>query len=145
MLKALGLACVVTTVEGQGRPSAVGGGIEVESTAVRAVVDFIGVQFGAETNLAMATYYWNGREHYIPVHQDKKITTGSLGRVETASRIFNVSLGAVRPFLVTSLASLGKAERADMDILAPCSQETFTSWRATSTGDSDMASPATRA
>ena len=37
MLKALGLACVVTTVEGQG--SAVGGGIEVESTAVRAVVD----------------------------------------------------------------------------------------------------------
>ena len=49
----------------------------------------------ATTNLAMATYYWNGKEHYIPVHRDKKIITGSLGRVETASRIFNVSLGAV--------------------------------------------------
>ena len=72
----------------------------------------------ATTNLAMATYYWNGKANYIPVHQDKKITTGSLGRVETASRIFNVSLGAVRPFLVTPLASLGKTERKEMDILA---------------------------
>lgn len=85
---------------------------------VRAVMDCIEAQFGAKTNLAMATYYWNGKENYIPVHQDKKITIGSLGRVETASRIFNVSLGAVRPFLVTSLASLGKTERKDMDILA---------------------------
>ena len=39
-------------------------------------------------------------------------------RSGTNSRIFNVALGAVRPFIVTSLASLGKAERADMDILA---------------------------
>ena len=28
---------------------------------VRAVMDFIEAQFGAKTNLAMATYYWNGR------------------------------------------------------------------------------------
>ena len=59
-----------------------------------------------------------GKDCYIPVHQDKKITTGSLGRVETASRIFNVSLGAVRPFLVTPLASLGKTDRKEIDILA---------------------------
>ena len=85
---------------------------------VRAVMDFIEAQFGAKTNLAMATYYWNGKENYIPVHQDKKITTGSLGRVETASRIFNVSLGAVRPFLVTPLASLGKTDRKEIGMLA---------------------------
>lgn len=85
---------------------------------VRAVIELIETQFGAKTNLAMATYYWNGKEHYIPVHQDKKVTLQSEGRVETASRIFNVALGAVRPFLVTSLASLGKAERADMEIVA---------------------------
>ena len=85
---------------------------------VRAVMDFIEAQFGAKTNLAMATYYWNGKDCYIPVHQDKKITTGSLGRVETASRIFNVSLGAVRPFLVTPLASLGKTDRKEISILA---------------------------
>ena len=35
-----------------------------------------------------------------------------------ASKIFNVSLGAVRPFLVTSLASLGKIDRQEMEILA---------------------------
>jgi hypothetical protein len=84
----------------------------------RAVMDFIEAQFGAKTNLAMATYYWNGKDHYIPEHSDKKVTLGSEGSVETASRIFNVSLGAVRPFLVTTLASLGKTERAEMDTLA---------------------------
>ena len=85
---------------------------------VRAVMDLIEARFGAKTNLAMATYYWNGNDHYIPVHCDKKVTLESEGRVETASRIFNISLGAVRPFLVTTLSSLGKTERADMDILA---------------------------
>ena len=38
--------------------------------------------------------------------------------METASRIFNVSLGAVRSFLATSLSSLGKTGRQDMRILA---------------------------
>ena len=38
--------------------------------------------------------------------------------METASRIFNVSLGAVRSFLATSLSSLGKTGRKDMRILA---------------------------
>ena len=85
---------------------------------VRAVMDYILVRFGNKTNHAMATYYWNGREQYIPIHCDKKATTGSAGRVETASRIFNVSLGAVRPFLVTSLSSLGKTEREDMHVVA---------------------------
>ena len=46
---------------------------------VRAVMDFIEAQFGAKTNLAMATYYWNGREHYIPVHCDKKASIESEG------------------------------------------------------------------
>ena len=92
--------------------------VEKIPTPVRAVIDFIEAQFGVKTNLAMATYYWNGREHYIPVHCDKKVSSETEGRVETASRIFNVSLGAVRPFLVTSLASLGKTDRKEMDILA---------------------------
>ena len=34
------------------------------------------VRFGAKTNLAMTTYYWNGRFHYIPVHNDKKAAKG---------------------------------------------------------------------
>ena len=92
--------------------------VESVPPPVRAVMDYIEAQFGDKTNLAMATYYWNGTEQYIPIHRDKKVTTGSEGRVETASRIFNVSLGAVRPFLVTSLSSLGKTERKDMRILA---------------------------
>ena len=92
--------------------------IEKIPPPVRAVMDFIETQFGAKTNLAMATYYWNGKEHYIPVHCDKKVSIESEGRVETATRIFNVSLGTVRPFLVTSLESLGKTDRKEMDILA---------------------------
>ena len=90
---------------------------------VRAIMDFIEDRFGAKTNLAMATYYWNGKDHYIPAHCDRKVTVASEGRVETASRIFNVSLGAVRPFLITATACLGKAERSDMDILAEFPQE----------------------
>jgi hypothetical protein len=39
MLTALGLTCVVTAVESQGRPGASGGGFEVESMAARAVVE----------------------------------------------------------------------------------------------------------
>ena len=92
--------------------------VEIIPPPVRAVMDFIAAQFGAKTNLAMATYYWNGKEHYIPVHCDKKVSIESEGRVETATRIFNVSLGTVRPFLVTSLESLGKTDRKEMDILA---------------------------
>ena len=92
--------------------------IEPIPPPVRAVMDYIEERFGTKTNLAMSTYYWNGKEHYIPAHQDKKITVASgPGRVETASRIFNIALGAVRPFLVTSLGCLGKEERADLEVL----------------------------
>ena len=80
-------------------------------------MDYIESKFGAKTNLAMATYYWNGANHYIPVHQDKRVTTESSGPIETASQIFNIALGAVRPFVITSLGCLGKAERADMEII----------------------------
>ena len=45
------------------------------------------------------------------------MTTESEGSIETASQIFNIALGAVRPFVITSLGCLGKAERADMEIL----------------------------
>ena len=90
---------------------------------VRAVMDYIEARFGNKTNLAMAAYYWNGKEQYIPIHCDKKVTSKSEGRVETAGRIFNISLGAVRNFLVTSLSSIGKIERADMHVLADFSMQ----------------------
>ena len=85
---------------------------------VRAVMNYIETRFGDKTNSATATYYWNGTDQYIPIHCDKKATTRSEGSIETGSRIFNVCLGAVRPFVITSLSSLGKTMREDMDILA---------------------------
>ena len=75
-------------------------------------MDYIEERFGAKTNLAMATYYKNGTDHYIPAHQDKRVTVASQG-----SQIFNIALGAVRPFVITTLSCLGRAERADMEIL----------------------------
>ena len=80
-------------------------------------MDYIAIKFGVQTNLAMATYYWNGDRNYIPVHQDKRVTIESEGSIETASQIFNIALGAVRPLVITSLSCLGKRERADMDIV----------------------------
>ena len=91
--------------------------VEPIPAPVRAVMDYIEERFGAKTNLAMATYYKNGADHYIPAHQDKRVTVASEGAVETASQIFNIALGAARPFVITTLSCLGKAERADMEIL----------------------------
>ena len=91
--------------------------VEPIPAPVRAVMDYIEERFGAKTNLAMATYYKNGTDHYIPAHQDKRETVASQGAVETASQIFNIALGAVRPFVITTLSCLGRAERADMEIL----------------------------
>ena len=91
--------------------------VEPVPAPVRAVMDYIESKFGAKTNLAMATYYWDGANHYIPVHQDQRVTVYSDGPIEIASQIFNISLGAVRPFVITSLQCFGKAERADMDII----------------------------
>ena len=70
-------------------------------------MDYIEERFGAKTKLAMATYYKNGADHYIPAHQDKRVTVASEGAVETASQIFNIALGAVRPFWL--LAPLARA------------------------------------
>jgi len=91
--------------------------IEKIPPPVRAVMDFIRERFGVQTNLAMATYYYNGRDHYIPAHQDKRVSLASEGRVENSTQIFNISLGAVRPFLVTTLGCLGKSQRADLEIV----------------------------
>ena len=91
--------------------------VEPIPASVRAVMELIEAKFGAKTKLAMATYYWNGTNHYIPAHQDKRVTVDSEGAIETASQIFNIALGAVRPFVITALGSLGKAERAEIEIL----------------------------
>lgn len=57
-------------------------------------------------NLAMATFYWNGKDQHIVPHQDKAVSKESTGKVENTAPIYNLSLGAVRPFIITKLALL---------------------------------------
>ena len=82
-----------------------------------AVVDEIVKVFGVRPNHAIATYYHNGKEQWIPVHQDKAVSIGSKGGVESQTTIFNLSLGAVRPFIITTLACLGEKERGKLEIV----------------------------
>ena len=89
--------------------------IEAVPPPVRAVMDLIEQSFNVRVNRALATYFWNGKDYYIPAHQDKRVTVASGdSRVETASRIFNVSLGAVRPFVITALDCLGAYGRENL-------------------------------
>ena len=81
-----------------------------------AVVEKIQEVFGVRPNHVIATYYHNGKDQWIPVHQDKGVSRGS-GFVESQTTTFNLALGAVRPFIVTSLGCLGKKLRRELEIV----------------------------
>ena len=81
-----------------------------------AVVEKIHEVFGVRPNHVIATYYHNGKDQWIPVHQDKGVSRGS-GFVESQTTTFNLALGAVRPFIVTTLGCLGKKLRQELQIV----------------------------
>ena len=82
-----------------------------------AVIDEIEKVFGVRPNHAIATYYHNGKEQWIPVHQDKAVSLGSKGGIESKTTIFNLSLGAGRPFIITSLDCSGEKARGKLEIV----------------------------
>ena len=51
--------------------------IEGVPPPLRAVMDPTKQGFGVRVNFALVTYDWNGKEHYIPAHQDKRVTVAS--------------------------------------------------------------------
>jgi len=92
--------------------------VEAMPRELLAIVDEIERVFGVRPNHAIATYYHNGKDQWIPVHSDKAVSPGSKGGVESQTVVFNLSLGAVRPFVITRLSCLGKTRRKDVDIVA---------------------------
>ena len=92
--------------------------IQPMPSPVRALGARIEEAFGHQPgylNQALATFYWNGLEQYIPQHQDKAVDKMS-GKIESNSNIYNVAFGAVRPFIFTTLAALGKTLGKDKEI-----------------------------
>jgi len=92
--------------------------VEPMPLQLTAIVNVIEKRFGLRPNHAIATYYQNGKDHWIPVHSDKAVSLGSKGGVESQTAIFNLSLGATRLFIITKLTCLGKKMRKDLDIVA---------------------------
>ena len=61
-------------------------------------------------NSALATFYGNGSDHFIAAHQDKGVWADK-------TPIYNLSFGAVRPFLICDLSSLGQKDRRKLNVL----------------------------
>ena len=61
-------------------------------------------------NSALATFYGNGTDNYIAAHHDKGVWSDQ-------TPIYNISFGAVRPFLICDLKSLGQKERRKLNVL----------------------------
>ena len=92
--------------------------IQPMPSPVRALGARIEEAFGHQPgylNQALATFYWNRRDQHIPQHQDKAVDKMS-GKIESNSNIYNVAFGAVRPFIFTTLAALGKTLGKDKEI-----------------------------
>ena len=92
--------------------------IQPMPSPVRALGARIEEAFGHQPgylNQALATFYWNGLEQHIPQHQDKAVDKMS-GKIESNNNIYNVAFGAVRPFIFTTLAALGKTLGKDKEI-----------------------------
>ena len=80
--------------------------MEVMTPLLHEIANFLEERFGHERgflNIAMATYYWNGKVQYIPPHQDKAVSKETAGKVEDFAPIYNIAFGAVRPFTITTL------------------------------------------
>ena len=87
---------------------------------IQAVANLVEKRFGHPTgylNQALATFYWNGKDQHIPAHQDKVVSAESESKVEDKTPIYNLSFGAVRPFLICDLECMGTADRSKLSIL----------------------------
>jgi alkylated DNA repair dioxygenase AlkB len=87
---------------------------------IQAVASLIEDRFGHPTgylNQALATFYWNGKDQHIPAHQDKVVSAESDSKVEDKTPIYNLSFGAVRPFLICDLECMGTADRSKLGVL----------------------------
>ena len=67
-------------------------------------------------NSPLATFYYNGTDQKLVIHQDKAHSYQSTGLIETFAPIYNLSLGDDRCFVITDLDSIGKVQRKDMNI-----------------------------
>lgn len=64
----------------------------------------VNARFGARCNHAVVTYYSNGRDNFIPPHQDKAHSKGSTPGVENHTAVYNCVLcesQGERPFRIT--------------------------------------------
>ena len=109
--------------------------VESVPPPARAVMDYIEAQFGDKTNLAMATYYWNGTEQYIPIHRDKKVTTRSEGawRQPAASSTFPSELSGLSWQRRCQALAKQDVRTCAFSLTSLCSQETSMFWKGTST------------
>jgi hypothetical protein len=113
MLKALGPACVFTAVEGQGRPSASGGGIEVESKAVRAVVDQVSASatnpaFPGHTTYRCSLQLMGDARNVYTIYGTEANPMNIPGAFQTPAP-FGVNVGGVNPaFLAVPTCGVGE-------------------------------------
>ncbi len=91
--------------------------VEMMPPELLAIIVELEERFGVRPNHVIATYYHNGKEQWIPVHQDKAVSLGST-KIETKTTIFNLSLGATRDFIITKPSCMGEKKRKDLDIVA---------------------------
>ena len=69
---------------------------EEPPTCILELAQLVEKDFGLEQgflNNMMLTFYFNGKDQYLPNHQDKAVDYQSKGKVEDKSQIFNLSFG----------------------------------------------------
>ena len=91
--------------------------IEEPPACILELAQLVEKDFGLEQghlNNMMLTFYFNGKDQFLPNHLDKAAGYQSKGKVENKSRIFNFSFGDSRSFVVTDFVSLGKSKREEM-------------------------------
>ena len=74
-------------------------------------------------NTQLATFYFDGTNHYLKNHQDKAHSCESTGKIENKAPIYNLSLGAPRNFVIADLNSLGESKRDKMLIYSDIRME----------------------
>ena len=63
-----------------------------------------------DLNSTLGTCYANSGDHFIAAHQDKGVWPDQ-------TPIYNLSFGAVRPFLICDLKSMGQKDRGKLTVL----------------------------
>jgi intergrase/recombinase len=64
---------------------------------IKELMDKVNERFGTKCNHCVITFYWDGKDFYIPPHQDKAHSKESKSKkVEDAKPIINMALGSGR-------------------------------------------------